>query len=465
MGMKTGSLFSGILGAEVAADSVDGLRGVWASEIEPWCCRVIANRRPDLPNLGDVREINGRRIEPVDVVTFGSPCQDLSVAGRRAGLDGARSSLFFEAARVINQCRPAFAIWENVPGAFSSNAGRDFWSVLYTLRELGANDVAWRVYDSQYAGVPQQRRRIYLVADFRGRRAGEVLFDANRCGGHPAPLPAPGQGVAGTLTSGTSRLGVNRPGRRREDDYNLTLADVEMGGRWLPGEGTPDLAKPLGSNATGGFRFDLDHDTYVVAPAVTSKWAKGSGGPADDETQNLTLIQDVRGGAHKRQNGAGIREGETAYTVDTVSQQAVAFEPRHFTRGKAGPPADLVPALTADADRGDGQPLVFESRFARNGRGAPREIVPTLKAESGQTGRGDGAALMQHHGTIRRFTPVECEMLQGFPPGWTCLCGAGADMFACRCPDGPRYRAVGNAMTTGPESPMADILRAMRKFF
>lgn len=163
MTLTHGSLFTGIGGFELGLGA-NGFETLWASEIDKHCNRVLDARFPKVVNIGDVTTIN--RPASVDVISFGSPCQDLSVAGRRAGFEGARSGLFFEAARVIDECQPTFAIWENVPGAFSSNTGRDFWAALDILVQLGARNVGWRVFDSQYARVPQQRRRIYLVADF-----------------------------------------------------------------------------------------------------------------------------------------------------------------------------------------------------------------------------------------------------------------------------------------------------------
>lgn len=410
-----GALFAGIGGFELGAERAS-FRTVWNAEFDPtpskstgkptpmqrqWPVRVLKRHFPEVPNLGDVTLIS--RPEPVDVVSFGSPCQDLSVAGQRRGFTpGSRSHLFFEAARIIEECRPSFAIWENVPGAFSANAGRDFYAVLRAMEQLGAHDVAWRVFDSQYAGVPQQRRRIYLVADFGGRRAGEILFDPEGCGGHPSPSIKEGPNLAGALTSGTSRAGINKPGRRGEDDYNLIARALSGVG------GGQDYGSNKGTLTSGKYL-----ETTGVSSPVVSKWAKGSGGPAGDEVQNLV---------------------------------PVAFEPRHFTRGKSGPPSDQATALTADSDRGDGQALAFQPRIARNGRGSPRTTVPALQAQSGEDGRGDGASMLMAYGAIRRFSPLECERLQGFPDHWTCLCGAN-DVSTCKCPDGPRYRALGNACT------------------
>lgn len=209
--LTLGSLFDGSGGFPLAGIQA-GIRPVWASEIEPFPILVTTRRLPQLTHVGDVTGVNGADVDAVDVITFGSPCQDLSVAGKQAGLAGERSGLFFHAVRIIDQMRkathgvfPRYAIWENVPGAFSSHKGADFATVLTTLTRIvdpSAPDMpvpeggwpyagcvmgegfslAWRVLDAQYFGVAQRRRRIYLVADFAGRSAPEILFE-------PASLP------------------------------------------------------------------------------------------------------------------------------------------------------------------------------------------------------------------------------------------------------------------------------------
>lgn len=227
--MTLGSLFDGSGGFPLAG-TLCGIRPVWASEIEPYPLRVTAARFPEMKQLGDVTKINGAEIEPVDIVTFGSPCQDLSVAGKQAGIhDGERSSLFFEAIRIIKEMRnatadkfPRFAVWENVPGAFSSNRGADFRAVLEALCGIKGQNVsvpesamggwkpaglivgdgysiAWRVYDAQYWGVPQRRKRIYLVADFGSERAGEILFECKGLPGNSEPGRETGEGAAGDV--------------------------------------------------------------------------------------------------------------------------------------------------------------------------------------------------------------------------------------------------------------------------
>jgi DNA (cytosine-5)-methyltransferase 1 len=204
--MKLGSLFDGISGFPLAG-ALSGIEPVWASEIEPFPIHVSKARFPNMKQLGSVTDINGAEIEPVDIITFGSPCQDLSVAGKQLGIhEGQRSNLFFEAVRIITEMReathgvyPRFAVWENVPGAFSSNKGADFQAVLEALCRVKDPDasvpmpkgnrwlpagcvvgdgysLAWRILDAQYYGVPQRRKRIYLVADFDSERAGEIQF-------------------------------------------------------------------------------------------------------------------------------------------------------------------------------------------------------------------------------------------------------------------------------------------------
>lgn len=226
-----GSLFDGSGGFPLAGTLV-GITPIWSSEIELFPLRVTAARFPDVKQLGDVTKINGAEIDPVDIITFGSPCQDLSVAGKQKGIhDGERSNLFFEAVRIIKEMRdadkangrsgvdirPRFAVWENVPGAFSSNGGDDFKAVLEALAGVMQDgldiprpkkwnhaggvagdgwSIAWRVYDAQYWGVPQRRKRIYLVADFGSERAGEILFERESVCGNPAESGAAREGTA-----------------------------------------------------------------------------------------------------------------------------------------------------------------------------------------------------------------------------------------------------------------------------
>ena len=209
--LTLGSLFDGSAGFPLGG-LLSGVTPLWASEIEPFPIRVTTKRLPQMKHYGDISKMNGGEIPPVDIITFGSPCQDMSVAGKRDGLGGSRSSLFYEAVRIIKEMRcktdgryPRFIVWENVPGAFSSNKGEDFRAVLEEVCKIkdecvsvpkpskwqsagkilgDGYSVAWRQLDAQFWGVPQRRKRIYLVADFAGWSAGKILFESEGLSGY-----------------------------------------------------------------------------------------------------------------------------------------------------------------------------------------------------------------------------------------------------------------------------------------
>ena len=245
--LTLGSLFDGSGGFPLGG-LLSGITPVWASEIEPFPIRVTTKRLPFMKHYGDVAKMDGGKIEPVDIITFGSPCQDMSIAGRREGLDGSRSSLFYEAVRIAKEMRcktngryPRYIVWENVPGAFSSNKGADFQSVLEEVcsvkgyeidparpakwpaaGEIVADDfsLAWRVFDAQYWGVPQRRKRIYLVADFAGGSAGKILFESEGVSGYTPQGFRPWQGAARAFAEGAGASGcvcLNDQGGSRMD--------------------------------------------------------------------------------------------------------------------------------------------------------------------------------------------------------------------------------------------------------
>ena len=244
--LTLGSLFDGSGGFPLGG-LLAGVTPVWASEIEPFPIRVTTKRLPFMKHYGNISTLDGGKIEPVDIITFGSPCQDMSVAGRRDGLDGSRSSLFYEAVRIIKEMRcatdgkyPRYIVWENVPGAFSSNKGEDFKAVLeavigivqpdtqvpmpekarWPYADLYMGDgwsVAYRTLDAQYWGVPQRRRRIYLVADLRGNGAGKILFESEGLSGYSAEGFRSWQRTAGSPAACLGAAGF--------DGYNGSLTD------------------------------------------------------------------------------------------------------------------------------------------------------------------------------------------------------------------------------------------------
>ena len=246
--LSLGSLFDGSGGFPLGG-LLAGIMPVWSSEIEPFPVRVTTKRFPHMKHYGDISVLNGAKLPPVDIITFGSPCQDMSVAGKRSGLDGSRSSLFYEAIRIIKEMRgatdgkyPRYIVWENVPGAFSSNKGQDFRAVLEEVckvkdaevsvpfpgkwenagRIMGNGySVAWRQFDAQFWGVPQRRKRIYLVADFAGGSAGKILFESEGLSGYSA------EGFRSWQTAaGASAEGFGETGSYSVDGYNSSVDEV-----------------------------------------------------------------------------------------------------------------------------------------------------------------------------------------------------------------------------------------------
>lgn len=242
--LTLGSLFDGSGGFPLGGLLTGQITPVWSSEIEPFAIRVTTKRLPQVKHYGDVSAISGADLPPVDIITFGSPCQDMSIAGKRDGLDGSRSSLFYEAIRIVKEMRcktngekPRFIVWENVPGAFSSNKGQDFKAVLEAVigvKEPAASvpapekkgwpdadyyvgdgwSVAYRVFDAQWWGVPQRRKRIYLVADFADQSAPEILFNSEGLSRYSAEGFRAWQRAAAGAEGCTREAGCNGAGGR-----------------------------------------------------------------------------------------------------------------------------------------------------------------------------------------------------------------------------------------------------------
>ena len=279
--LTLGSLFDGSGGFPLGG-LLAGITPVWSSEIEPFPVRVTTKRFPHMKHYGDISVLNGAELPPVDIITFGSPCQDMSVAGKRSGLDGSRSSLFYEAIRIIKEMRgatdgkyPRYIVWENVPGAFSSNKGQDFRAVLEEVckvkdaevsvpfpgkwenagRIMGNGySVAWRQFDAQFWGVPQRRKRIYLVADFAGGGAGKILFESEGLSGYSA------EGFRSWQTAaGASAEGSGETGSYSVDGYNSSVDEVAatLGVNCGVSTGRNGV---LVLNDQGGSRMDVTED-------------------------------------------------------------------------------------------------------------------------------------------------------------------------------------------------------------
>lgn len=344
MDITVGSLFAGVGGFDLGMERA-GMRPAWQVEIDPHARAVLARHWPDARQLEDVRQVGAHNLPRVDVIVGGFPCQDLSIAGNRAGLAGHRSGLFYEMLRVINELKPGLVIWENVPGLLSSDGGRDFARVLYALGGIGYHG-AWRILNAQYFGVPQRRRRVFGV--FTGSDTGaiagsEILAIANGMPGDSAQSGQTRDGATGGAAPGAGAEGGDgsivfkghQDGIRIVDNGESTAPPLQTyqnatlkvfqsryarNGRGAPSDVVPALAAQSGGTGKGdaaplvfnthqeGIRTigactdcapALQHATNggsakVLAGTVSSKWAKGTGGPAGDEAYNLTLQAGVR---------------------------------------------------------------------------------------------------------------------------------------------------------------------------
>lgn len=475
--MKLGSLFDGSGGFPLAG-ALNGIEPVWASEVEPYPIAVTRSRFPCMKHLGDVSKISGAEIEPVDVITFGSPCQDMSVAGKRAGLKHenkgddktTRSGLFYEAIRIIREMReatngryPTFAAWENVPGAFSSNKGEDFRCVLeefVRIREevsvprpargkwspageiMGDGfSVAWRTLDAQYWGVPQRRKRIYLVADFAGGRAGEILFEREGLCGHSAACEASGQNAAadaaGSVGGSRGAWCLNPwdcQSKRiyQPDGIYPTLTAMDCGGAnnqaviyALQGNGI-DRAETAGCNGRG-WREDMCYTLNTIdRPAICFKAGQGAKARSigASETVSPTLGSEAGGNSvpsvcYPQVARTLTAEADASPCIDR-GQNVVCYDARGNGDGAhcstlTGDHENRVTDYTAVC--------VLEHPIAYGGDKAGTLDASYYKGAGARNGNelefiAERRTGMPRKYIIRRLTPLECCRLQGFPDGW-----------------------------------------------
>ena len=388
-----GELFAGIGGFGLGFDNA-GMQTIWHVEIDKNCQNVLRRHYPDTLILADVCEVGKHNLSYVDVISFGSPCQDLSIAGRRKGLiDGTRSNLFFEAIRIVDELKPVIAVWENVPGALSSNSGRDFAKVLGAFRDIGARDIAWRILDAQYFGIPQRRRRIFLVADFRGERAAEVLFEREGVPGHPPARRKAGEEVAYSI-----RASPSHSGDKGDGGINTTL-----------------LAYNIQQNDGGEHkRKDRPNGGMYVNETEQSLTVGGT---------DLTAICMSTGQA----NAGIVKDGSPSLTG--AHEQPIVATSWTLRGGKEGGGKGYLGLEDRAMTLGGQEQMIWEMQHASETYRESGNIAPTLQQRMG-TG-GNQVPLVG----VRRLTPTECERLQGFPDGWT-------DGQA----DSPRYRQLGNAV-------------------
>lgn len=449
--MRVGSLFSGIGGIDLGFERA-GFEVAWQCEIDPHARRVLERHWPGVHIYGDVREV-GSGADAVDVLVGGFPCQDVSVAGRRAGLAGERSGLWFEFHRVLRELRPGWVVIENVPGLLSScgclacgavrriirvhaylrrkreirescaicraggamlrsHRGRDFALLLRGLVELGYG-VCWRILDAQHFGVAQRRRRVFIVGHLGDGRAAEVLFEPESVFGDPPARRAAGERIAGTLGGGAGNRGW--------------ADDLDRAGAFVVAD-----TLTVGANQYSGF---------VGEPVVANAIQASAGHQRGDGSDNL-VVETIRSHPRPDSNTTGplviSRRGRGDGLSDEIEE---GISPALRTGGGGSSVSQIVfdPAqVTSPENRSNPQPGDPCHPLAAEG------YVPVMVAQamSSKWSKGSSGPAGDEHqnlvapaGAVRRLTPVECSRLQGFPDGWT---EGQADSH--------RYKQLGNAV-------------------
>lgn len=442
MGFRYVSIFSGVEAASLAWEPL-GWEPVVFSEIEPFPCAVLAERWPDVPNLGDITKIDWKEeIDgAIDLVVGGSPCQSFSVAGKREGLKGA-SGLMFEYIRCVQELRPRWFLWENVPGALTSEDGGAFGQLLSEMDELGYS-LAWRVLDAQFFGVAQRRRRLFLVGHLGAESPAEVLFEPDCLSGNPQSSREKRKELASRAGRRAACAGFKYSAAPRAN----TIGYAEEQANTLTADWHAPAVFPLPNTALSQFGIE-------IAGCLT---ARGDSSPCADRGQNIVCMTGTQAHCHISDEIAGcltahMGKDDAPVVVNGSDLQTYVCETAHS--GSNGLGVDTVgdPAFTLLANHphmvaagGGSNPIAMEDLNAHTA--ICRNICPTLKCG------GDGAMLVSEIGDkpagvnpmlVRRLTPLECERLQGFPDGHTLIAWKGKP--AEECPDGPRYKAIGNSM-------------------
>ena len=481
-----GSVCSGVGGLDLGLHRA-GWTPKWFCEVKEYRRRVLDRHWPGVQTYEDLTTLDPRDLEPVTLLAGGTPCTNLSNAGGRSGLDGVESRLFWDFIRIRNAIEPEWTLWENVEGAFSTNGGLDFASVLAAF--VGA-DVAvpdggwgrsgvvagpwggavWRLLDAQHFGVPQRRRRVFVVGRLGAECPPSVLLEPAGRGGDPAPRRGKRPRVAAALTGGSSLPGISAPGRRREDDVNIVAAlDTQGGGA--------DENDASGGRLVETRPVSLQGDT---AGTLTSRYQRGANRTADEGAFVLfgsstgsemdvvpTIGTDSRSGPMQNQNAAIVMPQtlspghNTDEHISVVAEdQAFALDQQCGSTSQAHSTNLMVPsvAATLKGNRGAGgggvspeETLLVEDDAANTVRSHPRpssnslggvvsvggDVAHSLTSEgfdASEDGTGRGTPIVtegrngdagasQRASEVRRLTPTECERLMGWPDGWTLAFG------------------------------------------
>jgi DNA (cytosine-5)-methyltransferase 1 len=387
-----GSLFSGIGGFDLGLERA-GLSCRWQVELDPHCGRLLASRWPDVERWEDVRAV-GADLAAVDLICGGFPCQDLSVAGQRAGLAGGRSGLWFDFHRILAIARPQWVLIENVPGLLSSQRGADFATLLRGLVQLGYG-VCWRILDAQYFRLAQRRRRVFIVGSLGSGAAASVLFEPACVSGHPAPRR---EARTGTATPTVSRA-LSRVGGGDDPGAN---------------KGAPIIPTLTGRTRTGDGQYPGGSDFESGGGLVSTLRVGGREQGACSSSDNTPLVAV----ALQERDGKG-QDSDT--------------KPGHLVVAMSGRWRGAEPGV----GRPERAPHIVEDAVGALDATKQWTVADPISASEGRTYTHEGDTFRLHNvvSGVRRLTPRECERLQGFPDDWT----AGFS-------DSVRYRMLGNAV-------------------
>lgn len=440
MTLTFGSLFAGVGGFDMGFEQA-GWDCKFQVEWDKNCQQILNKHWPDVPKWGDVSDVNGAEIPPVDCIIFGSPCQDLSVAGKRAGLEGERSGLFHEAVRIIKEMRdatngtfPRWTVWENVAGALSSNNGRDFGTVINEMAKAGAHLQEYALLDAQHFGIPQRRRRVFLISCFDPATADRcpdpLLPVTESLRGDTKKGKPKKQSAALTLTEGIGGDGaiVNAIGASIYHKSTVVNQDVNCG--HLVTEGGilgSDIIGPLNTSDAKMISTQyVNENKCVVEPYLAFDTQFGSNANVTEDIaptlkssqQSPSVAYPIQDGREieKHQNGFGVAsDGEPSYTLDQTGAQAVAYSVREDAKANTFSATELDHANALSALR------------------------PSPQSHHAQMFIAQPMA-------VRRLTPLECERLMGWPDDHTRWKVDGTEQA-----DSHRYRQCGN----GVASPVA----------
>ena len=483
--MKYGSVCSGVEAASVAWHPL-GWEPQWFSEIEKFPSAVLANHYPDVPNFGDMTKFkewpNDRSI---DLLVGGTPCQSFSVAGLRKGLDDPRGNLMLTYLAIAERYRPRWLVWENVPGVLSSNKGRDFGTFLGALGKLNYG-FASRVLDAQYFGVAQRRKRVFVVGYLGDwRPAAAVLFERESLSGNTAPRRTPGKSIAPTVTQGPPFSGTGNERVECEaivpvgytsssfGNYSEGVGTIRAAGGDLGGGSetlVPEVAGSLDTECGGG---KLTHQSAKNGHLITVAFPAEMSGTQSASTTELSPALAVTHTTAVAWSIMPMNSGKDykARQVD-VAQPLMAGGPVGGNQG--GDFVQSTPAVAIGIDHDYNAAVELMGPLIRGPQGSPRnavmqstavalplntQIVTRGEALGKGTGFGLGSetdpsyTLQAAHShavyessdsAVRRLTATECERLQGFPDNYTKIAWRGK--ISDYCPDGPRYKAMGNSM-------------------